>query len=139
MSKYGVFSGLYFPSFGLNTVRMQDNKVFSPNAGKYRPEKTPYLDTSHAVQVKELLLSPVIYTFQFNVLLLSPAIVLLLFQANVLLLSGFRGYRERILAEAAAGGFLLKKVSLEFFQNSHKKTCSRVSFKQYCRHQAVGQ
>ena len=23
--------------------------VFNPNAGKYRPEKTPYLDTFHAV------------------------------------------------------------------------------------------
>ena len=23
--------------------------VFSPNAGKYRPEKTPYLDTFHAM------------------------------------------------------------------------------------------
>ena len=31
------FSGLYFPVFGLST-------------GKYRPEKTPYLDTFHAVQ-----------------------------------------------------------------------------------------
>ena len=37
MSKYGVFSGLNFP-------------VFSPNAGKYGPEKTPYLDTFHAVK-----------------------------------------------------------------------------------------
>ena len=36
VSKYGVFSGLYF-------------SVFSPNIGKYRPEKTPYLDTFHAV------------------------------------------------------------------------------------------
>ena len=36
MSKYGVFSGPYFP-------------VFSPNTGKYGPEKTPYLDTFHAV------------------------------------------------------------------------------------------
>ena len=36
MSKYGVFSGLYF-------------LVFSPNAGKYEPEKTPHLDTFHAV------------------------------------------------------------------------------------------
>ena len=36
MSKYGVFSGLYFP-------------VFSPNAGKYELEKTLYLDTFHAV------------------------------------------------------------------------------------------
>ena len=25
--------------------------VFSPNAGKYRPEKTPYLDTFHAVNL----------------------------------------------------------------------------------------
>ena len=36
VSKYGVFSGPYFP-------------VFSPNTGKYGPEKTPYLDTFHAV------------------------------------------------------------------------------------------
>ena len=36
MSKYGVFSGPYFP-------------VFSQNTGKYVPEKTPYLDTFHAV------------------------------------------------------------------------------------------
>ena len=34
--KYGVFSGLYFPAF-------------SPNTGKYGPEKYPYLDTFHAV------------------------------------------------------------------------------------------
>ena len=36
LSKYGVFSG---PSFA----------VFSPNTEKYGPEKTPYLDTFHAV------------------------------------------------------------------------------------------
>ena len=36
VSKYGVFSGLYFPVFGLNT-------------GKYGAEKTPHLDTFHAV------------------------------------------------------------------------------------------
>ena len=36
VSKYGVFSGLYFPVFGLTT-------------GKYGPEKSPYLDTFHAV------------------------------------------------------------------------------------------
>ena len=34
--EYGVFSGPYFHAFELNT-------------GKYGPEKTPYLDTSHAV------------------------------------------------------------------------------------------
>ena len=48
MCKYGVFSGPYFPAFGLNTVYLS---VFSPNAGKYRPEKIPYLDTFHAVHV----------------------------------------------------------------------------------------
>ena len=31
VSKYGVFSGLFYPLFRLN-------------AGKYGPEKTPYLD-----------------------------------------------------------------------------------------------
>ena len=36
VSKYGVFSGPYFPVFGLNT-------------GKYGTEKTAYLDTFHAV------------------------------------------------------------------------------------------
>ena len=36
VSKYGVISGLDFLVFGLNT-------------GRYGPEKTPYLDTFHAV------------------------------------------------------------------------------------------
>ena len=36
VSKYEVFSGPYFP-------------VFSPNTEKYGPEKTPYMDTFHAV------------------------------------------------------------------------------------------
>ena len=36
VSKYGVFSDPYFP-------------VFSPITGKYGLEKTPYLDTFHAV------------------------------------------------------------------------------------------
>ena len=48
VSKYGVFFGPYFPVFGLNT---EIYGVFSPNAGKYGPEKTPYLDTFHAVIV----------------------------------------------------------------------------------------
>ena len=46
VSKYGVFCGPYFPAFGLNTEYLS---VFCPNAGKYGPEKTPYLDTFHAV------------------------------------------------------------------------------------------
>ena len=37
-SEYEVFSGLYFPIFGLKT-------------GKYGPEMTLYLDTFHAVDI----------------------------------------------------------------------------------------
>ena len=51
MSKYGVFSGLYFPVFGLNTEIYEVNIYFSPNTGKYVPEKTLYLDTFHAVHI----------------------------------------------------------------------------------------
>ena len=41
VSKYGVFSDSCLP-------------VFSPNTGKYGPEKTPYLDTFHAVFMLEV-------------------------------------------------------------------------------------
>ena len=47
VSKYGVFSGPYFPAFGLNTERYCS--IFSPNTAKYGPEKIPYLDIFHAV------------------------------------------------------------------------------------------
>ena len=52
VSKYGVFSGPYFPTFGLNTERYWDTpylSVFRPNVGKHGPDKTPYLNTFHAV------------------------------------------------------------------------------------------
>ena len=42
MSKYGVFSSLYFP-------------VFELDAGKYGPEKTLYLETFHVVEVGNFL------------------------------------------------------------------------------------
>ena len=48
VSKYGVISDPYFPAFELNTKYLS---VFSPNAGKYGPEITPYLDTFYAVNV----------------------------------------------------------------------------------------
>ena len=32
-----------------------DFSVFSPNAGKYGPEKTPYLDTFHEVQIQLIM------------------------------------------------------------------------------------
>ena len=40
-SKYGVFSGPYFPAFELNTEKK--------GQAKYGPEKNPYLDTFHVV------------------------------------------------------------------------------------------
>ena len=46
VSKYGVFSGLYFLTFGLNTSFLS---VFIPNTGKYGPEKIPYLGPFYAV------------------------------------------------------------------------------------------
>ena len=55
MSKYGVFSGLYFPVFGLNAeiyganLRIQSKYLHGPYREKYRPENTPYLDTFHAI------------------------------------------------------------------------------------------
>ena len=59
MSKYGVFSGPYFP-------------VYSPNTGKYRPEKTPHLDTFHAVHVINIcIINASLYTV-CSVILFSP-------------------------------------------------------------------
>ena len=48
MSKYGVFSGSYIPVFGLNT-------------GKYGPEKTLYLDTFHAVDAENSVITNTLY------------------------------------------------------------------------------
>ena len=45
------FSGPHFPVFGLNTEIYRVNTVLQSNTGKYGPEKTPYLDTFHAVNV----------------------------------------------------------------------------------------
>ena len=43
MSKYGAFSGPYFPAFGLNT------EIFEYGDWKHGPENTTYLDTFHTV------------------------------------------------------------------------------------------
>ena len=51
VSKDGVISGPYFPAFGLNMERYEVSSVFNPNAGKYGPNITPYLNTFHAVAV----------------------------------------------------------------------------------------
>ena len=62
MSKYGVFSGPYFPAFGMNTERYEVSLLFSPNAGKYSPGKTPYSDTFHAVLVTNTLILMLVLT-----------------------------------------------------------------------------
>ena len=49
VSKYGVFSGPYFPAFGLNTERYGVPLRIKSKCGKIRLEKTPHLDTFHAV------------------------------------------------------------------------------------------
>ena len=46
-----------FPAFGLNTEYLS---VFSPNAGRYGPEKTPYLDTFHAVMILHCCYCPLV-------------------------------------------------------------------------------
>ena len=42
-----------FYESGLVEINYQKVSVFSPNAGKYGPEKTPYLDTFHAVSINK--------------------------------------------------------------------------------------
>ena len=58
VSKYRVLSGPYFPAFGLNTERYGEIRSNTErygemrrDTGKCRAEKTPYLDTFHAVRV----------------------------------------------------------------------------------------
>ena len=46
-----------FSAFVLNTTDTSYLSVFSSNAGKYEPQKTPYLNTFHAVKVVISLLS----------------------------------------------------------------------------------
>ena len=47
MSKYGVFSGPYFPVFRLNTERYGVRLRIQSECDKNGPEKTPHLDTFH--------------------------------------------------------------------------------------------
>ena len=45
--KYVQMQGFFWSVF--SRIRTEYGEIL-PNAGKYRPEKTPYLDTSHAVE-----------------------------------------------------------------------------------------
>ena len=55
MSKYSVFYGPYFP-------------VFIPKTGNFGPEKTPYLDTFHAVLNKKNLKTFIIICYLVAIL-----------------------------------------------------------------------
>ena len=50
VSRYKYFYGPYFSVFGLN-ISTEYISVLSPNAGKYGPEKSLYLDIFHAVYI----------------------------------------------------------------------------------------
>ena len=50
MPKYGIFSGPYFPVFGLNTVIYGVNIRIQSEYRKIRAIKTPHLDTVHVVE-----------------------------------------------------------------------------------------
>ena len=56
------FSVPYFPRSGLNTGRYGVSLLFSPNAGKYEPEKSPYLNNFHAVILRAEKNKPLKYT-----------------------------------------------------------------------------
>ena len=49
MSKYGVFSGPYFPVSRLNTEIYEVNLRIESEYGKIQTGKTPYLDTFNSV------------------------------------------------------------------------------------------
>ena len=49
VSKYGVFSGPYFPHSGWTRNDTEYLSIFSLNAWKYGTEKAPYLHTFYAV------------------------------------------------------------------------------------------
>ena len=49
VSKYGVILSPIFPHSDWIRKDSEYLSVISPNAGKYGPEKAPYLDTFHAM------------------------------------------------------------------------------------------
>ena len=49
MTKYGVFSGPYFPVFGINTEIYEVNLCIQSKYGKIRTRRKPYLNTFYAV------------------------------------------------------------------------------------------
>ena len=63
VSKYGVFPGLYFPAFALNTDIYSVNLRIQSECGKCGPVKAPYLDTFHAVFIFQILNSSINFKY----------------------------------------------------------------------------
>ena len=62
--EYGLFSGPYFPVFGLNA------EIYSVNAGKYAAEETPYLDNFRTV-LQSLICQKFVVPFSFHRIFMS--------------------------------------------------------------------
>ena len=73
MSQCVVFSDPYFPVFGANTEKYGVSFGIHFECGKYGPEKTPYLDTFHAV----LFASKIVRIKILQVLCFSHCILIL--------------------------------------------------------------
>ena len=59
------YNSYVYMSYRVKTVKGEYLSVLSPNAEKYGPEKTLYLDTFHAVvRMKSLVLLPLFSYFQ---------------------------------------------------------------------------
>ena len=56
VSKHGLFFGPYLPVLWLNTEIYGVNLRIQPEYGKYGPERTRYLDTFHAVHMRNFLI-----------------------------------------------------------------------------------
>ena len=78
MSKYGDFSGPYFPAFGLNTERYGVSLPIQSECGKMWTRIIPNADTFHAMVRQLISLSELMVMFPFIVLQssLSPTLCL---------------------------------------------------------------
>ena len=68
--KYRVFSGLYFPAFGLNMDRYSVSLRIQSNCAKVRAKKPPYLDTFHAVIGKQFDTGSICYWDKWKLFIL---------------------------------------------------------------------
>ena len=109
MSKYGVFSGPYFPAFRLNTPYLS---AFSQNVGKYRPEKN-----SVWTLFKQWILSEYKQLIRWTLILICVICPHLFFPQNF-----------TINAEVATGGVPLKKPTVSVYATAVTKFDTIMAF-----------